>query len=224
MIATPAPEAPPADTHEHAYSSPTWWYDLRGFGILTFAYQGTLGQQLRFFTQNMKTRHLEVAIGTGTLFQMIVKRCRRNGTLPESIVGIDYSAAMLEGAKRRFQKFPNIKLLQGTVCAMPLPYESFDSVNIANALHCFSDVAGALREIKRVMKPDATLAANVLLYPRGIAPARGIANSINRWGMRKGILHTPFTESEVFAHFNDAEFRIEKSFVKGNCLYLLASA
>ena len=224
MIATQAPAASSPDTHEHAYASPTWWYDVRGFGILTFAYQGTLGQQLRFFTPNMKATHLEVAIGTGTLFQMILKRCRRAGTLPKRIVGIDYSAPMLEGAKRRFHRESFIELMQGTVCAMPIPDATFDSVNIANALHCFSDVSGALREIKRVMKPGATLAANILLYPRGIAPARGIANSINRWGMKKGILHTPFTEAEVLAHFSDAGYRIDTSFVKGNCLYLLASA
>ena len=209
-------------SQKNAYASPTWWYDLRGFGILTLAYQDTLGQQIRFFEQNLKTSHLEVAIGTGTLFQMILKRRRRAGTMPGKIAGIDYSSEMLEGARRKFQS--HVELTQGTVCSMPFADGLFDSVNIANALHCFSDVPGALREIKRVMAPGGTLAANVLLYPRGFAPARRIAASINRWGMKKGILHTPFTANEVSAHFNDAGYLIKESFTKGNCLYLVASA
>jgi ubiquinone/menaquinone biosynthesis C-methylase UbiE len=221
MISTQAP-TPPADTHENAYASPTWWYDLRGFGILTFAYQGTLGQQIRFFEQNLRTSHLEVAIGTGTLFQMIVKRSKREGALPEKIVGIDYSADMLEGARRKFRNSP-VELLQGTVCSMPIPDSVFDSVNIANALHCFSDVTGALREIKRVMAPGGTLAVNALLYPRGFAPARRIAASINRWGMKKGILHTPFTEDEVLKLFNNTGYVIKQFYTKGNCAYLVAS-
>ncbi len=52
-----------------AYASPPWWYDVRGFFILTFAYNSTIGRQLRFFGANFGPRHLEVACGTGTLLQ-----------------------------------------------------------------------------------------------------------------------------------------------------------
>ncbi len=219
---TGAPVSAPAD--KNAYTSHTWWYDVRGFGILTFAYQDTLWRQIRFFEGNLRTAHLEVAVGTGTLFQMVLKKRRRAGTLPQQIVGLDYSEEMLDGAKRRFRKDPNVTLLQGTVCEMPYKDGSFDSVNIANALHCFSDVAGALREVKRVMAPGGTLAVNILLYPTGFSLARRIANAINAWGMKKGILHTPFTEADALAHFTAAGFKIAGSRVKGNCLYVLAQA
>src|SRR5687768_18081915 len=35
--------------------------------ILNLSYRSTLGAQIRFFSANLKRRHLEVAIGTGTL-------------------------------------------------------------------------------------------------------------------------------------------------------------
>lgn len=160
------------------YTSPTWWYDLRGFGILKFSYRGRLGSQLSFFEKNLKNRHLEVAIGTGTLFQMVLKRRARRGPLPEKIVGVDYSPRMLEGAKHKFRNMPDVTLLDGDVASLPFPDHAFDSVNIANALHCFSDVGSALKEIRRVLAPGCALAANVLLHPEGSAPARKIAAAI----------------------------------------------
>ena len=42
------------------YTSPAWWYDLRGFGILTLSYRGSLGTQISFFEKNLMARHLEV--------------------------------------------------------------------------------------------------------------------------------------------------------------------
>ena len=205
----------------NAYSSPTWWYDLRGFCILTLSYRGTLGQQIRFFAQNLKQRHLEVAIGTGTLFEMILRRRRRSAPLPREITGIDYSARMLEGSQCKFRKHEEIKLRQADVTCMPFPDHSFDSVNIANALHCFSDVPGALREIRRVLAPGGTLAANILLHPEGGLAGR-IANSINRWGMKKGILYSPLTVQEIEHQFSSAGYSIQSTVKEGNCLFVTA--
>jgi len=56
-----------------AYDSQPWWYDLRGFFILTFAYNSTLTHQLRFFAPNFGARHLELACGTGTLLEMVLR-------------------------------------------------------------------------------------------------------------------------------------------------------
>jgi len=91
-----------------AYSSPPWWYDVRGFFILTFAYNSTLGHQLRFFGRNFGANHLEVACGTGTLLELVLY-WRKWKRLPEShIVGVDYAESMLAGAQRRFARRSNI--------------------------------------------------------------------------------------------------------------------
>ncbi|MBK8574313.1 MAG: hypothetical protein IPN90_01080 [Elusimicrobia bacterium] len=97
-----------------AYDSPSWWYDIRGFFILTFAYQSTLWAQIRLFAKNIRERHLEVAIGSGTLFGMILGFLRWKGRTLPSVVGMDYAAPMLAGAHHRFKNQKNIRLYEGT--------------------------------------------------------------------------------------------------------------
>lgn len=216
------PSGKSRDEIAEAYKSEPWWYDLRGFFILTFAYNSTLGAQLRFFSPNFGPRHLEVACGTGTLLQWVL-RWRKWKKLPRvHIVGIDYAESMLAGARHRFAGNPDIELKHADAAALPFPDASFDTANIANSVHCFPDVDGALRDILRVLKPGGTLAANVLLYPRGPWPLKGIAERINRWGIRKGILYTPYQRDDIRQHFLDAGFEVESEVTLGNCYNILA--
>lgn len=205
-----------------AYDSPPWWYDIRGFFILTFAYNSTLWNQLRVFGPHMGDHHLEVACGTGTLLDLVLK-WRRWKRLPRPrIVGVDYADAMLEGARRRFRKHSGMEFHLADAANLPFPDASFDTANIANAVHCFPDVDGALADVCRVLKPGGTLAANVLLYPRGPRILRGIANRINRWGMRKGILHTPYEQDEIRQRLIRAGFEVVAEAVSGNCYNVTA--
>lgn len=205
-----------------AYSSPPWWYDIRGFLILTFAYNSTLGNQLRFFGPNFGARHLEVACGTGTLLSMVLRWRRRQGMPPSSVLGIDYAESMLAGAWRRFANTPEVEIRHADATNLPFTDGSFDSANIANAVHCLPDVDGALRETCRVLRPGGTLAANVLLYPRGRWPWGAIAERINRWGIRKGILYTPYEQDDIRARILNAGFEILHESVSGNCYNVLA--
>ncbi len=205
-----------------AYKSEPWWYDVRGFFILTFAYNSTLPEQLRFFGRNFGARHLEVACGTGTLLELIL-RWRRWKKLPDvSIVGVDYAEPMLAGARHRFAGKPGLEFLHGDVAEMPFDDASFDTANVANAVHCFPDVDGGLRGILRVLRPGGTMAANVLLCPRGGWPLRNIAERINRWGMRKGILYTPYEKDDIRGRILAAGFEIVSEGVSGNCYNVLA--
>jgi ubiquinone/menaquinone biosynthesis C-methylase UbiE len=204
-----------------AYSSEPWWYDLRGFFILTFAYNSTLGSQLRFFGPNFGARHLEVACGTGTLLELLL-RWRKWKRMPASdIMGIDYAESMLAGARKRFAGNPSISLEHADAAELPFPDNSFDTANIANAVHCFPNVDGALRDIHRTLKPKGTLAANVLLYPRTPWPLNRIAERINAWGIRKGILYTPYEQENIRQKIIDAGFEILSESVSGNCYLVL---
>jgi len=205
-----------------AYASPPWWYDVRGFFILTFAYNSTLSRQLRFFGPNFGPRHLEVACGTGTLLDLVL-RWRRWKHLPQvHVVGVDYAESMLAGAERRFAGNSNIELRHADVAALPYPDRSFDTVNIANAIHCFPDVDGALQDIVRVLKPGGTFAANVLLYPRTPWPFNAIAMGIDRWGMRKGILCTPYRRDDIRHRIVEAGLDVTSEAVTGNCYEVTA--
>ena len=129
---------------------------------------------------------------------------------------------MLAGAVHRFKGRTDIRFQHADAAAMPFESASFDTVNVANAVHCFPDVRGAVADIFRVLKPGGTVAANVLLNPRGLKPLRMIAERINAWGIRKGILVTSYEREEIIDTFRAAGFEIVKSDVSGNCLNIMA--
>lgn len=205
-----------------AYDSPPWWYDLRGFLILTFAYNSTLTHQLRFFGPHFGPRHLELACGSGTLLDLLLRWRHWKGLPTSRIAAVDYAEPMLVGARRRFANRPDVEVRHGDAAALPYADASFDTINIANAIHCLPDVDGALREAFRVLAPGGTLAANALLYPRGIWPFRQIAERLDAWGMRKGILYSPFHLDQVRDHVAKAGFELEREGVSGNCYDVVA--
>jgi len=205
-----------------AYKSEPWWYDLRGFFILTFAYNSTLPRQLRFFGRHIGARHLEVGIGTGTLEAYVLRWRRRHNMPPQHIVGVDYAESMLAGAIRRFRGRTDMEFLHADAADMPLDDASFDTASIANSVHCFPDVTGALAEIFRVLKPGGTLAVNALLYPRGVWPLRQIAEWINNWGIRKGILYSPLRAEQFRDQLVAAGYTIESEAISGNCYEVVA--
>ncbi len=138
------------------------------------------------------------------------------------IVGFDYAPSMLVGAIRRFKASPGVRLLQADVAALDLPDVYFDTANVANAIHCFPDVDAGLRELCRVLKPGGHLAVNVLLYPRGIQPFKWIAEKIDAWGIRKGILVTPYEQATIREKMINAGFDIVFEEVSGNTLNVIA--
>jgi hypothetical protein len=73
-----------------------------------------------------------------------------------------------------------------------------------------------------VLKPGGLLALNVLLYARGPRVLRSIANSINSWGMRKGILVTPYEQEDVRRRLTTAGFKLIRENVTGNTYNVLA--
>lgn len=205
------------DKIDQAYSSEPWWYDLRGFLILTFAYRSTLPKQIRLFSNNMGLKHLEVAIGTGTLFDLILKWRKLVGAHKSEVVGFDYAQRMLAGAQCRFKNEKNLTLELGDVTHLKYESNTFDTANIANAIHCFPDVMSGLKETHRVLKPNGTLAGNVLLFPKGKSLLDRLANKINQWGIQKGILYTPYTQLSIQHMLIDAGFEFVFEEVSGNC-------
>jgi len=210
------------DEIAEAYKSPPLWYDIRGLFILTFAYNSTVNFQLKFFGPNFGAEHLEVACGTGTMLEMILKWRKRRKLSETHVIGVDYADSMLEGARYIFRNAASVELQHADAAELPFEDNHFDTANIANAVHCFPDVDGALVDILRVLKPGGILAVNVLLYPRTIWPLCIFATRLNNWGIKKGILYTPYEQSEIREKFSNAGFEITSESVSGNCYNLLA--
>ena len=204
-----------------AYDAPPWWYDVRGLFILTFSYRSGLLAQVRAFAEHVGRDHLEVAVGSGSLFELVVAWRRLRGLgRPQHVVGFDVAPSMLAGAVKRFAHASWMELAEADVGAMPWADGSFDSANAANCLHCFPDVDAALGELARVLRPGGTLVVNALLHPRGLG--RGFAKRINTWGTAKGILKAPFERDAILARIEAAGFTIERADTAGNSVTVVA--
>jgi SAM-dependent methyltransferase len=120
---------------------------------------------------------LDLACGSGIYARPMARRLERG-----HLVGLDLSAPMLRvlGRKAEAQGLENLTLVRGS--ALDLPFEdcTFHAVNCCGALHLFSDVARALGEIRRVLRPGGGFTAAVLGRPPGKG-ARRIAGLQRRW-------------------------------------------
>ena len=207
-----------------AYSAPTWWYDFRGFFILIFAHRTSLWSLVRFFARNISDKHLEVPVGSGTLFYFtLLWRRVTNPKAPQpTITGVDYSETMVNGSRQRLRRMNNLRLFVGDVAHLDFPSNSFRSINIANGIHCFPADDAALSEVYRVLEPGRALAANVVLHPRGPRWLRSITAWIYRVSIAKGLLVKPYAVPDIRGLVEKSGFAIEEEFVNGNTYHFVA--
>lgn len=92
---------------------------------------------------------LDVPVGTGVFTDKKYQRMKK-----AKIVGLDYSADMLEKATIRFKHLNNVELIQGDVGKLDYEANSFDLVLSMNGVHAFPDKKSAFSEIFRILKPD----------------------------------------------------------------------
>jgi SAM-dependent methyltransferase len=204
------------------YSSPAWWYNVRGFFILLFAYRASLLGQVRFFERNLASPHLEVPVGTGTLLKLVLRLARLRGRETPRVTAVDHSPTMVESARRAFEG-SGVRVERSDVSRLGYRDGSFRSVAIANGLHCFPDPERALGEVHRVLAPGGKLAASVLVTPRGSGLRRRLAEAVNAWGQRKGLLVAPLDPGALHAMLVAHGFEIEEETLSGNTVHVVAT-
>jgi ubiquinone/menaquinone biosynthesis C-methylase UbiE len=111
---------------------------------------------------------LDVACGPGLLacaFARVVRHA----------VGLDLTPAMLDQARKTQaeQGLKNVTWQQGDVMALPYPDAHFSIVSSRFAFHHFENPLGALREMKRVVKPGGRVVV------ADMAPAPEKADALN---------------------------------------------
>ena len=102
-------------------------------------------------------RVLDAACGTGDLAVIAAKAGAR-------VTGLDFSERMLERARR---KAPELDWVRGDLLALPFSDASFDSATVGFGVRNVSDLARAIAELRRVLRPGGRLAILEITRPRG---------------------------------------------------------
>ena len=101
-------------------------------------------------------RCLDVGCGVGSLSATVLDRFQ-----PDTIVGIDRSAAFLEVAS---QREPSLTVVQADASRLPFASKAFDAVVSGLVLNFVPDPQAALGEIARVARPGGTVLVYVWDY------------------------------------------------------------
>ena len=119
---------------------------------------------------------LDVACGSGKLTAELAKIAGHGGR----VVGLDFSARMLEIARRAY---PSIEFIEGDALKLPFDDRRFDAATIAFGLRNLADPVRGLREMIRVanravvlefVRPPAGLVGRAYrVYLRTVLPAVG---------------------------------------------------
>jgi len=121
---------------------------------------------LRMLRPYAPKRILDVATGTGDMAFLADRLLE-----PEEIAGIDLSAGMLEVARQRAgardKRGPaRIEFRKGDAEHIEYPDQSFDAAMVAFGVRNFGDLQAGLREIHRVLRPDAPFIVLEFTRPR----------------------------------------------------------
>jgi len=151
---------------------------------------------------------VDVACGPGTLGRRIASPTR-------TVYGVDISWSMLlQGAAYLAQEgIGNVHFARATADALPFADSFFNLALCGGALHLFPDTVAALREIARVIRPGALLAATTFTPARvGILRFEAIRQLAPRLGGRL------FELAQLNGYLSEAGFEDFKPQVDGSVL------
>ncbi len=100
-------------------------------------------------------RILEVGCGNGDLWQDHINELPLDATLTLS----DFAVGILQQAQSRYAANKQVSVVQVDVQEIPFPDNSFDVVVANHVLHHIPDIARAITEMKRVLRPGGHLFA-----------------------------------------------------------------
>ena len=146
-------------------------------------------------------RVLEIGVGSGMNLPLYTDRATE-------ILGLDPHPKLLAIASAKPRSIPS-RLIEGSAESIPLDDASVDTVVTTWSLCSIRDVAAALAEIRRVVKPDGKL----LFVEHGLAPESSVRKWQNRltplWKRLAGGCHLnrPISSLIVDAGFHIAQMQ-----------------
>ncbi|AEW99778.1 class I SAM-dependent methyltransferase [Streptantibioticus cattleyicolor] len=89
----------------------------------------------------------------------------------DTVTAVDFSAAMLSGARERCRGRDRLTFVQGEACATGLPDGSVDIVFERALVHHLTDLPAAFREAKRLLSPGGHLIVQDRTFDDVLRPA-----------------------------------------------------
>lgn len=144
---------------------------------------------------------LDIACGTGELERLLL-----NDDPNRAIVGVDISEQMLAQARQKLSGYANLSFQQAIASQLPFPDQSFDIVVSANAFHYFPEPEMALKEMKRVLKPQGSVV--ILDWCKDFLLCR-----VCDWVLKRldSAYQQCYTEAELHGLLNGAGFPIART-------------
>jgi SAM-dependent methyltransferase len=167
---------------------------------------------------------LDVACGTGVVARHAVDLVGASGT----VAGVDLTGSMLTVAERIE---PTVDWRLGDAAALPFADESFDLVVCQAGLMFFDDQVGAIREMKRVLRPGGRLVVHVWAHCDAIEAFSDLLethvgeaaaeNFRTPWNLKdaaelRSVIRTGgFAETSVATYPGDVSYRSIDEFLEG---------
>jgi ArsR family transcriptional regulator len=130
----------------------------------------------------------DLGAGTGAVSAALAPFVKR-------VIAIDSSAAMLQAARRRLQRFQNVEIQRGQLEALPLDSDTLDAATLMLVLPYLAEPERVLAEAARVLKPNGRLLI-VDLLPHDREPYR----------QQFGHLWLGFSEAQIASWLDAAGF------------------
>ncbi len=109
---------------------------------------------------------LDVCCGSGDLALLLGRQVGPTG----QVFGVDFSTEQLAIARQRAARqwpVPPITWQEGNALALPFENNTFDAATMGYGLRNLTDIPQGLRELRRVLKPGATVAVLDFHQPQG---------------------------------------------------------
>ncbi|MEP7244859.1 MAG: methyltransferase domain-containing protein [Gammaproteobacteria bacterium] len=141
--------------------------------------------------QGMRT--LDVACGTGVIARCAARLCGPQGRSS----GLDIDPAMIQVARAAtLREGLEIDYRLGSASELPFEAGSFDAALCLHGLQYFPDKALALAELRRVMRPGASLVAAVWTEMQTCAGNWAMITALERRGIDAKDMRKPFVLSD----------------------------
>jgi ubiquinone/menaquinone biosynthesis C-methylase UbiE len=134
---------------------------------------------VRFVAPGGEERALDSGCGSGALAFALAPHVRE-------VVGVDLVPELLDQARTRAERFPNVSFVEGDANKLPFEYGSFDLVGTLRTLHHIARPELAVAELTRVTRPRGRL-----LVVDQIAPVDPLVTlELNRFERARDPSHT----------------------------------